>query len=125
MSLNNRPCMIRPTLIDLNNRPCMIRPTLIDSNPVKLNYYPLLVILDKCIGSCNAADGLSTKICVPSKTKDINVKVFNMIRMINEAKTFVKHISCNYKCKFNSATCNSNKKWHNEIYQCECKNNRT
>ena len=25
-------------------------------------------------------------------------------------KTLVKHISCDYKCKFNSATCNSNRK---------------
>ena len=33
-----------------------------------------------------------------------------------------KHISCDCKCKFNSATCNSNQKWRNETYQCECKN---
>ena len=52
------------------------------------------------------ADNLSTKICVPSKTKDVNLKVFNMITKINEAKTLVKHISCDCKCKSNSTTCN-------------------
>ena len=33
-----------------------------------------------------------------------------------------KHISCDYKCKLNSSTCNSNKKWNNKTCQCECKN---
>ena len=42
------------------------------------------------------------------KAKDINVKVFEMIANKNEAKTMTKHISCDCKCKFNSATCNSN-----------------
>ena len=33
-----------------------------------------------------------------------------------------KHISFDCKCKFNSTTCNSNKKWNNETFQYECKN---
>ena len=33
-----------------------------------------------------------------------------------------KHISCDCKCKFNSATRNLNQKWNNEICQCECEN---
>ena len=36
------------------------------------------------------------------KTKDINVKVFNMITNKNEAKTITKYILCDCKCKFNS-----------------------
>ena len=48
------------------------------------------------------------KICVPNKTKDVNVKVFNMTTNRNEAKTLVKLISCDCKCEFNSTTCNSN-----------------
>ena len=55
----------------LNNEPCMVRPTLIDLNRVELKYYPSLISLDKCTGSCNV---LSRKICVPEETKDINVK---------------------------------------------------
>ena len=34
-------------------------------------------------------------------------------------------ISCDYKCKFNSTTCNSNQKWNNKICKCECKNYST
>ena len=32
----------------------------------------------------------------------------------NESKTFVKHISCDFKFRLNSTTCNSNQKWNNE-----------
>ena len=35
-----------------NNEPCMIRPNLIDLDPVELNYYPFMICLDKCNGSC-------------------------------------------------------------------------
>ena len=31
-------------------------------------------------------------------------------------------ISCDCKCKVNSATCNCNQKWNNKPCQCECKN---
>ena len=61
-----------------------------------------MISLDKCSGGCNAVDDLSTMISVPSKTKDINFKVFNMTAKINEARALVKHISCDFKCKFNS-----------------------
>ena len=59
----------------LNGEPCMVRPTLIDLNPVELKYYPFMISLNKCTGSCNV---LSPKICVPKETKDINVKAFNI-----------------------------------------------
>ena len=32
-----------------------------------------------------------------------------MITKVYEAKAFIKHISCDFKCKFNSIVCNSNK----------------
>ena len=110
----------------LNNERCVTRPTLIDLNPVKFNYYPFMVSLDKFDwNSNNAADDLSAKVCVPSKKKGVNVKVFNMITGINGAKTFVKHLSCDSKCKFDSKACNSNPKWNNERCQYECKNYQT
>ena len=63
-------------------------------------------------------------IYLPSKSKDVNVKVLNMIVKRNEAKNLVKHISCNCKCKFNRSICNSNQKWNNDSCQCKCKKYR-
>ena len=60
--------------------------------------------------------------CVLNKIKYVNVKVFDTITTVNEAKTLLKHLPCDCKCKFNSVTCNSNQKWNNDIFQCECKN---
>ena len=91
-------------------------------NPVQLKYYPFMISLDKCSGSC---DVLSPRICVPKTTKDINVNALNRITNKNEAKTITKHISCDCKCKFNTTTCNANQKWNNETCQSECKNDRT
>ena len=55
------------------------------------------------------------------KEKKILVKLFNMITNNNRVKTMVEHISCDSKCKFNSTTCNSNKKWDNKTCHCKCK----
>ena len=65
------------------------------------------------------------KICVPIETKYINVKSFSMITNKNEAKTMTNHVYCDFKCKFNSTTCNSNQIWNNDTCQCECKSYRT
>ena len=85
-----------------------------------------MVSLDKSNGIFNV---LSPKICVPKETKDINVKVFNMItnknKNKNETRTMQNHFSCNCKCKFNTTTINSKQKWNNKTCQCECKNYRT
>ena len=51
----------------LNDEPCMVIPTLIDMNPVEFKYYPFMISLNKCTGSCNV---LSRKICVLKETKD-------------------------------------------------------
>ena len=33
----------------------------------------------------------------------------------------IEHSSCDFKFKFNSATCSSTQKWNKNIYQCGCK----
>ena len=88
----------------------MIRSTFIDVNPVELNHYSFMISIDEYNGSSNTVYDVSTKICLLSKTKEVDVKLFNMIARINEAKTLVKYISCDCKCKFNTITCNSNQK---------------
>ena len=50
----------------LNDKPCMVMPTIIKMNPVELKYYPFVISLNKCTGSCNV---LSSKICVPKETR--------------------------------------------------------
>ena len=87
--------------MSLNNKQCKTIHTLIDLNPNELNYYSFMVSLERCRGSCNTFDDSSRKICVRNKIDHVNVKVFNFITGINDAKKLVRHISCDCKCKVN------------------------
>ena len=78
----------------LNDKACMVIPNPINLNHVELKYYPFMVSLDKCNGSCNV---LSSKIIFPKETKNINVKVFIIITNKNEARTMAKLILCDCK----------------------------
>ena len=45
---------------------------------------------------------LPMRIYVLSKTKDINIKAFNMTTNRNEAQTLAKHVSFDFESKFNT-----------------------
>ena len=92
----------------LSYQKCEIQPTFINIYPIEysqeFHYYPFTVKLDKCVGSCNTLNDLSNKVCVPNKTEDSTLNVFNMITGINESKILTKHI-CECKCKFDGRNC--------------------
>ena len=88
----------------------------------EVHYYPFAVKLDRCVESCNALNDLPNKVCVPNKTENFNLRVFNMITGINESKTLTMHISCKSKC--DCMKCDSNQKWNNDNCLCEFKNPR-
>ena len=89
--------------ITLSNQKCKIQTTFFNSYPNQYNQeihqYPFSVKLDTCFGSCNTINDLSNKICIPSKTEDLNLGFYNLITGINKSKTLTKHISC--ECKYN------------------------
>ena len=70
LACDQRKCLF---LID---EPCLVRPTVLDMNLNELKYYPFMISLNKCTGSCNV---LFPKICVPKETKNIYIKAFNVI----------------------------------------------
>ena len=103
----------------------MTQPNLINLYPneytQEFHYYSCTVKLDRCVRSSKTLNDLSNKVIVPNKIEYLNLSVFNMITGISESKTLTKHISCEYKGKFNSRKCNSNQWWNNDKCQCECK----
>ena len=48
-----------------------------------LHYYPSVVNLDRCTASSNTPKNTSGRICVPNKTEDVHLSVFDMITGIN------------------------------------------
>ena len=69
MSLSNKKFEIQPILIKLHP----------NEYSQEFNYYPFVVQLDRCVRNCNTLNDLYNKVCVPNKTEDSNVNVFNMI----------------------------------------------
>ena len=98
-------------VILVSNQKCITQPTLISLHPneysQEFHYSPFAVKLDRCVGRCNTLNDLSNKVCVPSKTEDLNLSVFIMVSRINELKTITKQISCECKCRFDGRKCNS------------------
>ena len=106
--------------------PLIIEPTIIDLHPNEysqgLHYYPFAINWDRRVGSCDTFKDLTSKVCVPNKTEDLSLSVFNIITGINELKTLTKHISCECKCKFDGRKCNWNQKWNKNKCRRKCKN---
>ena len=50
---------------------------------------------------------MSNKVCVPNKTEDFNLSMFNMITGLNKSKTLTKHILFKCKSKLDGWKCNS------------------
>ena len=84
----------RTKCISLSNQPCMIQPTIINLHPNKCTQRSCYYLFAVNLNRCNTFNDLSDKVCIPDKTKDLNLSLFNIITEINESKTLAKHISC-------------------------------
>ena len=93
----------------------------------------LLIFRESSVTKCVP---LGNKLCVTRptysnlvKSNYYQLKVFNMLTRIHEAKNSVELISCNgtylIKCNFDSTACNSDQQWNNESCQCECRGYQT
>ena len=74
----------------------MTQPILTNLHPnahsKELCYYPFPVNLERCAGSCSTLDDLSSRVCAPNKTEDLNLHVFDTRTGMNESKALAKHI---------------------------------
>ena len=77
--IESQKCMIQPTLINLHPNECS----------QEFHYYPFAIKLDRCVGSCNTLNDWSNNLCVPNKTEDLNLNMFNITTGINKSKTFI------------------------------------
>ena len=102
--------------ISLRNQKCMVQPTPINLHSNKQNQefhcYPFAVKLYRCVGSCNTLNELSNKVCVPNKTEDLNLSVFNEITGISESKTKPRSHKC--KCRSDGKKHNTDQWWNND-----------
>ena len=92
--------LLATKFVSLSNQKCTAKSNLINLYPNEctqgLCFYPFVVNLDRCVGSCNTFEYLYNKVCVPNKTEDFNLCVFSMMAGINESKILTKQVP--YKC---------------------------
>lgn len=72
--------------VSMSNQPWSSRPTLIDLRLDDVHYYPLIISVNRCDESFSSVEDPFSGTWVPSKIEDVNLKVVNMIKGINEFK---------------------------------------
>ena len=66
----------------------------------------MLIISNAYLCFCHAA-GNYARVSVPDKVKSMNIKVFNFMSRVNEARVLVQHESCKCNCRLTESGCNS------------------
>ena len=91
--------------VSVFNQKCMSRPKILDVNEGigEALFYPYNVLVNKCSRSCNTLYNPMSKICVPKVIKNVNIKVYNFLMMLNETRSVLWHESCKCICKLNSS----------------------
>ena len=97
-------------LVSLNNHPYQVTPLLVNINSDKTLFYWFTISVNKCGGSCNTIHDPYSRVCIPNKVKNMNLKVFNLVSGVNETRFIVQYKSCECKCGLNKSVCNSNQK---------------
>ena len=60
------------------------------------------------------------RLCVPKIIKNVNMKFYNFLMMLNETRNVLWHESCKCVCKLNSSVCNSKQIWNSDTCRCDC-----
>ena len=74
----------------MKNQQCKVKPTLTELDFDELHYYPFIISLGRCDGSCNTVENPFGRICRSNETEDH--------QGVNYSKTNVKNISYEYRC---------------------------
>ena len=103
--MKNQKCKARPEIVDINS-----------NNPI---FYPFSIKVNKCNDNCNSINDPYAKICVPDTVKDLNVKVFNLMKLTNETRHIKWHESCKCVCRLDKIICNSKQRRNEDKCRCE------
>ena len=97
------------------------RTKIIDVNSNEPVFYPFIIKVNKCGGSCNGINDPYAKLCVPDIIKNKNVRVFNLMSRINETRHIIWHETCKCICRLSASVCNNRQRWNEDKCKCECK----
>ena len=104
--------------VSMNNQECKIRSEIM----LTLMLYPYSITINKCKGGCNTInDPYDNDPCISDTIKNRNVKVFNLMSRINEARHIEWRKTCKCKCRLDASVCKNKQRWNEDKCRCECK----
>ena len=115
LNVNSSEC------VSMNNQECKARPRIIDVNSNEPMFYLYSIKVNKCSGSCNNMNDPYAKLCIPDIIKSINLRVFNVMQRINEARHMIWHETCKCIHRLTASVCNNRQRFNEETCRCQCK----
>ena len=107
--------------ISMKNQECKVRPEIVNINSNDPIFYPFSIKINKCNGNCNNINDPYARIFVPDDVKNLNVKVFNLMTLINETRHIEWHGTCKCIFRLDKIICNSKQRWSEDKCRCGCK----
>ena len=107
MKFFNLSCVNSLESVSMNNQECKARTKIIDVNNNEPIFYPDSIKVNKCSGNYNNMNNPYANLCVPDIAKNINVKLFNLMSRINEARHMIWHETCKCICRLTASVFNN------------------
>ena len=82
--------------------------------------FPYNIKVNKCNGNCNNIINPYAKVCIPDIMKNVTVKIFDLMTLVNTTKQITFHESCKCVCRLDSIVCDNKQKWNKNKCRCEC-----
>ena len=103
--------------ISLKNQECKAREVIVDK---KCMTYPYSINVNRCNDSCNNVTNPYSRVCVPDITKNVTLKIFDLMTLTNKAKQVIIHESCKCIFRLDPIVCSNKQKWNKNKCRCGC-----
>ena len=111
LSVNSLKCN------SMKNQECKAREVIVDN---KYMTYPYSIKVNRCNGNCNNITNPYSRVCVPDITKNVTLKIFDLMTLTNKTKQMIIHENCKCICRLDPIVCSNKQKWNKNRCRCEC-----
>ena len=73
--------------------------------------YPYSIKVNGCNGNCINITNPYSRVYVPDITKNVTLKIFDLMTLANKTKQIIIHESCKCICRLDPIVCNNKQKW--------------
>ena len=104
----------------LYNEACKPRDFMFHTNNQReLRYYPFVLKVQRCQGSCDTLHEPMLRYCWSNKTEPIYAKVYDMHKDKFVAFKLQNDLSCSCECMFTKSVCSPRQTWNKDLCRCE------